>query len=730
MSAEVKRPVPIDDPSHGRARSLAAESVDTELLPPDAEWLADHLGSCPDCAAVAEEYRDLHLELRGLSAPEPPRDLWARTSAALDMAGAARGGRWRRRSRPVSPRGAGSRQLVSTAVAVGIVVVVAVASLIVQSPVSNNAPGSTQSGAIVVGTPSWSGPSGGPQAPLAVVNGTTYWIAASDGVYEIKGGSTQCVATDGSCTVPSGTGQTLGSISSDSAVSAIIAPDASQAAVWTSDKVAIMPLGAETQTVSLDLLTPQPTPAATSTTQPATPSPATTAVSATAGASAESPRPSPSSAATPAELPSATPAVSPSATPAESPSASATDATQAIAILSGYEIVGRDPEFSPDGSMVAFSARPADHSTGPDVFVWQAGDAQAQPVTSGHADLFSGWFGQQILISEISATPGAAGATPAATAGATAGDTAGATAGASAAAGDTAGATAGASAVAPGGSGTVGSTSYVFDPSTGESFMITTPMLLPVVDPTGKYLVYWSGTVEFDPVSGLWQPGEGDLYFDSWSDLTLVPASLGPVATPTEAPAPSASATPASSAAATESPASTPTPSPTDAGVLAPGSSPSPNPESSAAPATQNPAGPSMPQLLPAAATVGAVHDWLVSWDASGQNVAIWVADPGSDTIGTLNLFSIDRNAGLVETNEPLLAADTVMSSIAFDSGYLVYTSAVDGKTYRQTVPDVPASTVLTPAPSLPDAGSPGAGSPGATASYSVAPQTTDRPGS
>jgi hypothetical protein len=393
-----------------------------------------------------------------------------------------------------------------------------------------------------------------------------------------------------------------------------------------------------------------------------------------------------------------------------SPSASATGATQAIAILSGYEIVGRDPEFSPDGSMVAFSARPADHSTGPDVFVWQAGDAQAQAVTSGHADLFSGWFGQQILISEISAAPAAGGATPAATVGATAGDTAGATAGASAA--------------APGGSGTVGSTSYVFDPSTGESFMITTPMLLPVVDPTGKYLVYWSGTVEFDPVSGLWQPGEGDLYFDSWSDLTLVPASLGPVATPTEAPAPSASATSASLAAATESPASAPTPSPTDAGVAAPGSSSAPNPESSAL-ATQNPAGPSMPQLLPAAATVGTVHEWLVAWDASGQNVAIWVADPGSDTIGTLNLFSIDRTAGLVETNEPLLAADKVMSSIAFDNGYLVYTSAVDGKTYRQTVPAVPASTVSTPAPSLP-----GAGSTGATASDSVAPQTTDRPGS
>jgi hypothetical protein len=241
-------------------------------------------------------------------------------------------------------------------------------------------------------------------------------------------------------------------------------------------------------------------------------------------------------------------------------------------------------------------------------------------------------------------------------------------------------------------------------------------MLLPVVDPTGQYVVYWSGTVEFDPVSGLWQPGTGDLYFDSWSDLTLVPASLGPVATPTETTTPAASTTPAPPAAATTAPAATDVPTAGPSSEATAGSS--------VAPATQNPAALSLPQLLPVAAAPGTVHDWLVRWDASGQDVAIWVADPGGTSVGGLSLFSLDRTVGLIQTNEPRLAADKVMASIAFDDDHLVYTSAVDGKTYLQTVPDVPPSNVSTPGPTLP-----GVGPTGAAASGSAAPQATDRPG-
>ena len=79
------------------------------------------------------------------------------------------------------------------------------------------------------------------------------------------------------------------------------------------------------------------------------------------------------------------PTASPAATPAVRPpraTAAAAVVPSPTAILDGYEIVGRDPEFSADGRLVAFSARPVDHSTGPDVFVWRSGRGAGTAVTS------------------------------------------------------------------------------------------------------------------------------------------------------------------------------------------------------------------------------------------------------------------------------------------------------------------------------------------------------------
>jgi hypothetical protein len=690
MSPDMKRFDHAGEAAHERARMLAAESIDAELETQDAEWLAGHLASCPDCAAVAEEYRALHLELRELATPETPRDLWARTSAAFDRidgveaghaASGSRGGR------------AGRRPLVSTALAVGVVVAVAVVSLLVQSPIVAPAPRSTNGAVVAIATASPGRSSGTAQAPLTVVNGTSYWIASSGGVYEIKGGTAQCGVADGSCTVPDG-GQTLGSVSSDSTVSAVIAPGADEAAVWTDQKIVILPLAEQPQTVSIDLLTPRPTAVATATpvgTSTAAPTP-TAATEATPTAT-ESPISGPSAteptstiAPTETPLPTTTPAASPTAAAATT----TTTTTEATAILSGYEIVGPDPEFSPDGSLVAFSARPVDNSTGPDVFVWRSGDQQATPITSLHSDLFAGWSGGQVLFSEISA----AGESPTAS--------------------------------GTGGSDTVGATSFVFDPSTGTYRKIDLPMLLPAVDPTGRFLVYWAGTVEFDPVSGLWQPGKGDLYFDTWSDIALDPASSTPVsaATPTQPPA--ASASPATEASG--SPESSLSIEPTAADTAAAESSLELSPTATVAAPSSSPAvQQALPQLLPVSSAPGAVQTWVVRWDSLGQNVAVWVADPGSTDIGRLSLFSIGQTSAQVGTGpalDKLLSADKVLASVAFDDAHLVYTSAVDGKTYLQAVPEVRPSTASTPTPTTP-----GQVPSDAAAAGSAAPQATDRPG-
>ncbi len=51
--------------------------------------------------------------------------------------------------------------------------------------------------------------------------------------------------------------------------------------------------------------------------------------------------------------------------------------------------------------MFAFTARPADGSVGPDVYVWTVGDAGARRVTADHASVFSGWLGKRLLVSRV-----------------------------------------------------------------------------------------------------------------------------------------------------------------------------------------------------------------------------------------------------------------------------------------------------------------------------------------
>jgi len=303
-----------------------------------------------------------------------------------------------------------------------------------------------------------------------------------------------------------------------------------------------------------------------------------------------------------------------------------------VAILTGYEVVGRDPEFSADGKMLVFAARPSDHGAGPDVFVWRAGQERAKQVTTSHNSMLAGWLGRTILISEISASSAS-------------------------------------------GAGSDDYASYIFDPISGAAKTIDRPMLLPVSDPTGRFLVYWSGSVEFDPVSGLWRPGAGDLTFETWSKVPLSPGWVAPGAATTPQP----SAEPATQE---------PSVSPADAPVASP----------TASPETQ----PLAPPALPVTAQLGQVHNWAVSWDAGGQHVAIWVADQGSTRIGRLSLFSIDRKGGRLDTNEPLLAAEKVLDGIGFDDGHIVYTSSVDGRTHMEDIPAVPPSAVSTPSPTTP----------------------------
>jgi len=292
--------------------------------------------------------------------------------------------------------------------------------------------------------------------------------------------------------------------------------------------------------------------------------------------------------------------------------------------------------------------------------------------------MFAGWFGQQVMISEI--TPATAG------------------------------------------SGAAAITSFVYYSATGVTKQIDRPMLMPVVDPTGKYVLYWSGTVEFDPSTGLWEPGKGDLYFDAWSNLSLGPVSVAVSAAPAtpSAAAAAASASPVPTAVVTPAPTSAPTDSPD----LQAGPSTAATAVVTSAPTATSAPASALPQILPVASAPASVHSWIVRWDATGQNVAIWVGNTGSLRIGRLVLYPVDRKADIVSVNDRRLRDDEVLSGIQFADGRLVYTSAIDGKTYMEAVPSVPPSNAETPSPTVP-------GQLPASGDLASAPasQPTDRPG-
>ncbi len=676
---------------HERARLLASEAMDTRLDPADAAWLAAHLDACAECRAIAGEYVSLRDELRALAVPEPPRDLWARTSAALDEVDRSYP---RARSRQRSGFGgwAANRSSLGAALAVGLVVVISGVSLLSQVP-GDHGPASTRPGTIAFG----STPPLTAQAPVAVVDGTGYWITQDGQTYQLRTGSAKCSGSSDRCSVSSDSGTTIGSITSDSPVFAALAPDAKQAAVWNGNTVAILPLVSQTPpSVAIDQMTPRPTATESATASITEPTPT---VGPTITASATSGR-SPA-ASVESSTPSAT--ASPSLAPSPSPSPS-TAPTVAVptAILNGYKVVGRAPEFSPDGQWVAFSAAPTNASTGPDLFVWQVGQERARAVTSAHADLFAGWFGSQILVSELSAAVVPSSVeTP--SAGPTLSPTDGSSPSASSSASAGTGGTPEASELPSGPT----ATSYLFDPSTGEALRIDRPMLLPAADPTRTFLVYWSGPIVQDPVSGQLEVGQGNLYLDSWANLKLVPASLDGI-TPVASPTPTTSAG--------QEPSVSPTPEAT-ASPTTPSLTPGPVESSTDATATLQPSPtPVLPEVL-RASPPNTVQDWVVDWDPTGQHIAVWVADPGSQSVGVVNLFAVDRGSGLVVTDGPLFHARG-LPSVQFDNGRLVYTTPAegsDGKTYLVPLPPTPPLPSPSPSPS-------------ASASQSPSSSTTDTP--
>jgi hypothetical protein len=493
---------------------LLAARLDRPLTRAENRILVAHLKTCAACRQVERDYRDQSALLRSLPTPQPPRDMWARTSTALDREMSRRGFGYPRvgRRRVVrAAKSAGAPSALATVVAALGVVMALVALQLVPSP-PPAATSEALGGSAVALRPT---PFAIKPEPLALLrtdeSDMTLWETSVDRV---------CPQVAPDC---------LGERKFVERRLSIPSLSKLQNATLSGDgRMAFVGHGRDRDVIAVVLLptdvTPPGRPSRTPTEEPSDPAtPRTTATQSSVVSTEPSTSPSsdasgePMSTSTPKQTPDDEPSASPTvepdptqtpgrpsdpppATPEASPSpevqetptpqevvtpvvphGSAVPGTTVLAILEDVHSSGSPPSWSRNGEVLAFSATPADGSHGPDVYVWQPGDAEARPITNDHSSFFASWSGRRIVISRVSGEADTREV------------------------------------------GTV-----VIDPQTLEERSVAGPqMWLPVVDPLRSRAVAWQGTLDFASASP--ELVEGALYVVDWTQLNPFRADDGDV---------------------------------------------------------------------------------------------------------------------------------------------------------------------------------------------------------
>ena len=605
---------------HDRARMLLSDGLLGPIDADDAAWLARHLEGCAECrrdeAAFAAD-RALLRTLRD-APPAPPRDLWAKTSAALDREARRRG--TGSPAAAMDPRRSGWRAIPLGAAVSTLVLAVLVGSRLVE--IGPQPLATSPSGSGVAQVPPTVGPT--PiqvdTEPLVVfretVNGS--WELVRQKVKQV------CKASKPRC-APKPEEQVQSIDLGNRPKKITMSPTDNHLVIASSSEnggdgavlvVPVEPGGSPLPTVLVTLPPPTDTPA-------------------------------------PAGSPG-----SPTPTPAATPPG-------AIAIATGVTVVG-DVAYSDDGRWLAFSAAPSDESTGPDLYLWSVGDPTATVVTDDHQTYFSSWHEGQVLASRVEVAGPAAGpdaSGESATSGAPSpsaeptrkpdrgngngngngGGGKGAEASPSPTPAESAGATASGE---PDASATPAAPfegraiSFLLDPATHDRRDLTSAdVWLPVLGPSGRFVVYWSGTLVSD--NGWdWALGDGELVLDRWVGL---PDTKGGEA-PDESPA----------------------------GELG-------EPEGSGAPApTATPLGPAGE---PTPLVEGPKATFEASFDPDGQRLAIWVGEDLDEAVGRLHLLVLDRETGAISDDSPLQGAPA-LRRFSIDKGRLAWVtpSGQDGQ--------------------------------------------------
>ena len=620
--------------AHDRARVRAAERLEGPLNPGEAAWLEVHLAECPSCASIAATYAADRATLRRLrdANPEPPRDLWARTAAGIEREAAARG----RGRRSTAPAPGPSRPAVGALSALAVVAVVLVATALSGGffgdhgiALASSHPGDSQAGSLRAA----------PTA-IAVGAGQVRWLGVrEDGAfaYNVANIDAVCPFDRQPDCAPFADGNARRVTLAATPRFVFQSPVDDQAVVVGTDAA-----GADAVIV-VALPTPEPSPSPGPSEAAVTDSPAPSVAVATIE---PTPTPTPIPTTAPSERPSTSlPTASESATePSQEPVATESPGAEpsagtAVAILTNVTIVGRGAGYSPDGAWFAFSARPADGSAGPDIYVWHVGDPLAVALTSDHASVFASWVGNQLLGSRASLGDAASPAspvvgplvepsvsleptpTPIPTPTPSPMPEASVAIDASAS-------------PEPSPFPEFAAKTFLIDPLTG----IETPMLgadwQPVVDPTGVWVAAWEGTVRVGADGLSMVPGIGRLVIHPFQPLPDLIASPAPSDQPGE------------------SPSVQPTDPPSDQPAFPTDGSPAP---SAAAPIETH------------VIADGPIAEFDARWDDTGTWLAIWIADSVDPSIGRLSLLHVDPTTGLID--RPLGSPQDVPALPGFSIG-------------------------------------------------------------
>ncbi len=476
-----RRPDHWDSP-HDRARLRIAERMAGDLRNEEAAWLDEHVADCAACMSLSAQYaadRDALRALRDV-APEPPRDLWARTASAIERESGGRG-----------PRAVGrrpSRIPLSALSGIAVIAVVIGVSTMSGGLFSQGQDAFSEKPSDQTST---TGGDGGSEAtiaqatPFSVFAGPVQWVdTAANGslAYNRAPVDEVCPTADtsGCPTLKDANQQDLAIVNKPRTI--IESPNDGQAVAVADDGA-----GGGDQLIIFDLPeaspapppTPIQTPIPTPTSSAAPTGSAVVASSASASAEPRSATPTPPEATTtPTPSPTdidttATPSAPPLPSPTPSPLLSPTPAiASSIAIASDIELVGESAAFSADGSWFAFTARPDDRSRGPDVYVWQVGDASARPITTDGRTVFASWDGNEIVASRpLPVRSELDDAVP---------------------------------------------VTVRIDPVTGEE-SAAGDVWRPVVDPTRSRAIGWTGSLTLADDGSTWTPNEGTLELRDWT---------------------------------------------------------------------------------------------------------------------------------------------------------------------------------------------------------------------